>query len=83
MLLLGSTVLLGYVLHAPTLVQIVPGMLAMAANTAFTFILLSLALLIETPLATWQSLLKTGLLFAVIVFAILSVLDGIVLHHVG
>lgn len=90
LLLLGSTVMLGWVLQLPKLTQILPGYPAMVFNTALNFALSSAALLLPAFLPSRTVQYQAGLGGFLIVFNLLVLtqslfgidlgLDGATLH---
>ncbi|MGK2952327.1 MAG: PAS domain S-box protein [Thiobacillus sp.] len=72
LVMLGAAVILGWVLHIPALVRIVPGFAAMVFNTAACFILLGAALILAVqPTVVWRRRAQSVLGSVTIVIAAL------------
>lgn len=61
LILLGGTVLAGWILRLPSLLQVLPGHVAIVFSTAFCFVLAGLALAIPQRWSRWSARLQTTL----------------------
>lgn len=68
LLALGGIVILGWLLRVPAMVQIVPGYIAMAFNTAACFVLSGVALLLPDSRPQWQR--RGRMLIGVVIFIV-------------
>lgn len=79
---LGAVVIAGWLLKVPVIVRLVPGYAPMVFNTAFSFVLLGVALAIPQPVA-WRGRAQSLLGIAIAALAVLVLMQDIFSVELG